>query len=109
MSSRAKSYTTAPATRPVTKGHAKAEVRKRARQTYGRNRELPWPAIGIGLFAVLLVALLGYNFLTVERGKLSAQSTSYAFGDVPWKGGYVTTKFALNVDGDTTVNDIQST
>ena len=113
MRSRARHYSSAPAAAPAagpaTKSHAKAEVRKKARQRYERSQGLQWLKIAAGLVAVLLVAMLGLSFLTTGYGKLSAQSTSYAFGDVPWRGGFVTTKFPLNVEGDTTVNDIQST
>jgi hypothetical protein len=109
MSSRSRHYASGPAARPVTKGHAKAEARKRTRQRYARSQGLPWFKIAVGTIAVLLVAMLGFNFLTTGYGKLSAQSTSYAFGDVPWRGGFVYTKLPINVVGDTTVNDIVST
>jgi hypothetical protein len=112
MSSRPKQYAAAPAVpgrKPIAKGHAKAEARKRSRQRYGQSRGLPWLKIGVGTVAVLLIALLGLNFLNTGSGKLSAQSTSYAFGDVPWRGGYVYTKFPITVEGNTTVNDIAST
>jgi hypothetical protein len=108
MSSRAKQYS-APGMKQVTKGHARAEARKRARQRYSRNHGLPWFKIGVGTVAVLLIAVLGFNFIDTGYGKLSARSTGYAFGDVPWKGGFVYTKFPINVEGATTVTGIQST
>jgi len=111
MSSKSRHYAAAPAARPITKGHARAEARKRSRQGYARHG-LPWLKIGVGLVGVLLVAVLGFNFLTTLTtgyGKLSAQSTSFAFGDVPWRGGDVYTKFPITVEGNTTVNDIAST
>lgn len=70
---------------------------------------MPWLKIAVGLAGMLLVAALGFTFLSGGSGKLVAQSTSHAFGDVPWRGGLVSTKFPLAVDGDTTVNDIVST
>lgn len=109
MSSKSRQYAAAPAARPITKGHIKAEVRKRSRQRYGQSRGLPWLKISLGGVGVLLIAMLGVNFLTTGYGKLSTQSTSFAFGDVPWRGGYVYTKFPITVEGDTTVNDIVST
>jgi hypothetical protein len=105
MSTKARQY----AATSANKGHAKAEARKRARQQYARRRGLPWFKIGVGAFAVLLVGLLALNFATTARGTLSAQSTSFAFGDVPWRGGLVTTQFPLTVEGDATVVDIVST
>jgi hypothetical protein len=105
MSSKTRQYAAAN----VPKGHAKAEARKRVRQQYGRRRGLPWFKIGVGAFAVLLIGLLALNFANTSFGKIAAQSTSYAFGDVPWRGGFVTTQFPITVEGDTTVNDIVST
>jgi len=70
---------------------------------------VPWLGIGAGVVGALLVAVLAFNFVGTAYGKLSAQSTNYSFGDVPWRGGYVYTKFPLSVEGDTTVNEIQST
>ena len=93
MSSRSKHYASGPAARPITKGHAKAE----ARQRYARSQGKPWLKIAVGTIAVLLMALLGFHFLTTGYGMLSAQSTSYAFGDVPWKGDFVYTKFPISV------------
>ncbi len=113
MGSRARYHAATLASSPVTKGHAKgharAEARKRTRQRYGRSQGKPWLKITTGLVGVLLVAILGFSFLTASNGKLSAQDTNYSFGDVPWRGGLVTTTFALTVEGDTTVNDIVST
>jgi hypothetical protein len=109
MSSKAKQYNAAHGIRPVTKGHVKAEARKRARQRYARSEGLPWFKIVVGTVAVLLIAMLGFNFMNTGYGKLSAQTTNYSFGDVPWRGGFVTTQFPLNVEGNTTVNDIVST
>lgn len=109
MSSKAKQYDAARDMKPVTKGHIKAEARKRARQRYGKSQGLPWFKIAVGTVAVLLIAMLGFNLINTGYGKLSAQSTSYSFGDVPWRGGFVTTQFPLNIEGDTTVNDIVST
>jgi hypothetical protein len=109
MSSKAKQYDGVHGMKTTTKGHAKAEARRRARQRYGRSQGLPWFKIAVGAVAVLLIAMLGFNFMNTGYGKLSAQSTNYSFGNVPWRGGLVTTQFPLNVEGDTMVNDIVST
>ncbi len=115
MSSKAR-YDAAPqhakaSTGSASKGHAKARANahKRARQRYARSQSLPWLKIVIGIVAVLLVAMFGYNFLTTGYGKLSVQNTTYAFGDVPLKGGYIYTRFPITVEGNTTVTDITST
>jgi hypothetical protein len=113
MSSKTRQY----AAGSGSKGHAKAVARKRARQTYGRSQGFPWFKIGVGSFAVVIIAILGFSFVTsppgnsgtTGYGKLSAQSTNYDFGDVPWRGGFVTTQFPLTVEGDVTVKDIVST
>jgi hypothetical protein len=70
---------------------------------------VPWFKIGVGSFAVVLVALLAFNFATTGYGRIAAQSTSFDFGDVPWRGGFVNTQFPVTVEGDVTVNDIVST
>lgn len=107
MSSKVKHQ--AAAAMPVIKGHAKAEARKQARQRYARSRGLPWLKISAGAVLALVVGLLAFNFLTTGYGKLTPQSANYAFGDVPWKDGFVTTQFPITVEGDITVNDIVST
>jgi hypothetical protein len=109
MSSKAKHYAASSAARSVTKGHTKAEARKRSRQRYTQSQGLPWLKIAVGAVAVVLIAAFAFSFVNTSYGKISAQSTSYAFGDVPWKGGFVYTQFPITVEGDTTVNDIQST
>jgi hypothetical protein len=107
MSSKAKHYVAPAATRE----HARTAARRPQRR-YERRREVPWLPVAAGLVLTLVVgiaAFIVFNGATAGRGVLTAPSTRYAFGDVPWQGGYVTTRFALTVDGDTTVNDIVST
>jgi hypothetical protein len=107
MSSKAKHY----AAPPATKEHARTAARRPQRR-YERRRGVAWLPVAAGLVLTLVVGIVAFTILngaTAGRGVLTAQSTSYAFGDVPWRGGYVTTRFALTVDGDTTVNDIVST
>ncbi len=119
MSTKARSrqYSAGSGSGAVPKGHAKAAARTRARQAYVTRQGLPWFKIGVGAFAVAIVAILAFSFVFSPNanyartgyGKLSAQSTNFSFGDVPWRGGFVTTQFALTVEGDVTVNEIVST
>jgi hypothetical protein len=106
MSSKAKHYAASAATRE----HARTAARRPPRR-YERRRGVSWVPIAAGLVLTLVVGLAAFSVFNgaAGRGVLTAGSTSYAFGDVPWQGGYVTTRFALTVDGDTTVNDIVST
>jgi len=110
MSSKTRQYAARQyAAGSVPKGHARAAARKRARQGYGRRQGLPWFKIGVGSFAFVLVALQAFNFANTGYGKITAESSSYEFGDVPFKGGFIFTQFPITVDGDVTVNDIVST
>ena len=63
--------------------------------------------------ALLLAAsalVLGGLLNSKPDGRLSvAANTSYDFGQVPYKGGLITTRFPLNVEGDAVVTDITTT
>lgn len=87
---------------------AKAHTHAHQRARRVRSRQLPWAAI---VAAALLIAVVAFvaNGILRESGRLVAANTNYNFGQVAYKGGFITTRFPLTVDGDTRVTDITTT
>ena len=73
---------------------------------------MPWASIVAIVAALALLVGAGalvVSGMTRESGKLSAASAYYDFGQVAYKGGLITTRFPLSVEGDTRVTDITTT
>jgi hypothetical protein len=125
MSARSKHMSSAQVTQP--KGSIGREVPKRRAPANGsvgasrrqqrakyqaRRRLARWDLILLFLGVVVVALVVGSSLIgeiTTPKGKVAAAQTNYDFGNVPIRGGLITTRFPLAVEGDARAVDIVST